>query len=183
MVNRLTQELQKPLVKYGLMLVVLLVVLQKVVVPWIEWRQDLSEQLQVTSSLLVDKQKLESSLAALELKQEALSGDLQRLFQSFSGIKATSAKVELPTQVRQICDKFDVQVNRIAVTELEPREKPVSSFMVSVETSGSVDALFALLSTLENAQEFFIVDRLTVYGRQGQAMKARLELLKHVSNE
>ncbi len=182
MINKLKQELQKPIVKYGLIVTTVLLLIQKVFLPWFEWRQNLSNDLQVKAGFSIERSVLEQALNSLTDKQKLLQTDLKILQSSFAESGKGNAKVEMPTQVRQICEEFDVKVNRVSVTELESKYEGLNSYMVSVEAQGSVDRLFKLIEKLESDQSFFVVDRMTIYSRRKQQMKVRMELQKHVEN-
>lgn len=181
MVSKLQEELKKPLVKYGLIVTAVLLVVQKAFVPWIEWRSETSQALTVKSKFAIDQADLKEALGNVSSRQKELSSDLKKLKFSFAKTGKGSARVELPTQVRQICESFGIKVNRVAVTELEGKYRGVKSYMVSLEAQGSVDKLFKLVEKLESDNAFFVVDRMTIYSRQKQQMKVRMELQKHVA--
>ncbi|UAA39656.1 hypothetical protein KIH87_04680 [Paraneptunicella aestuarii] len=180
MANKFKDELQKPVVKYGLIMMAALVFVQYVFLPWLYWRNDMSSDLIVKSGFAIKRSALEMAIEDIKAKQEALKEDLALLRQSFLKTENGSSKVELPTKVRQICESFDVKVNRVAVTELEEEHVGLSSFMISLEAESSVDKLFKLVEKLENDKSFFIVSRMTIYSRSNQSMKVRMELQKYV---
>lgn len=183
MFDKLSEEFQKPIVKYGLIVTALLVLIRNIVVPWFEWRQHMTDDLKIKSGLVIDRSLLEIALIDLEGKSQELKSDLDSISLSFSKEKNANTKVELPTQVRQLCESFDIKVNRISVTELESKIHDVESFMISLEAEGSVDRLFKLVDKLENDKAFFMLDRMTIYSRHGQEMKVRMELQKYVETK
>lgn len=179
--NQLKTELKKPLVKYGLILTAVLVLIQNALLPWLEWRGEMSDTLVVKYGFAIDRSELESAMQGISTRKTELKGDLEKLKSSF--IRQGNSKVELPTKVRNICESFEIKVNRVSVTELENKYKGIDSYMVSLEAEGTVDKLFRLVEKLETDAAFFIVDRMTIYSRRGQTMKVRMELQKHVERK
>ena len=178
--KKLQEELQKPIVKYGIAIVLLLVVIQRGLLPWLEWREGLQEELSVKASLVIDEETILAGVENITQRQSSLAMDLASLKKRFEG-DITNAKVALPTEVRQICSQFDIKVNRVAVNQVESDSPTLQSFVVSLEAQGSVDRLFQMISELENTDAFFVVDRLTVYSRRKEQMKVRMELRKYVA--
>lgn len=178
MTNKLKEELDKPVVKYGIFAGVLLLLVQHVLVPWVTWRSEIVDELHVKSGMLVSPEELESAISDITIKSEGLSSELTELRKKFP--KDSQSKVKLPTKIRAVFNEFKVKVNRVSINELDTPLVGLNLYGVSVEASGSVDNLFALVSKLESDDLFFIVDRLTVYGRKGQVMKVRMELQKYV---
>lgn len=176
--SNLKEELQKPIVKYGIAGAAVLLALQHVIVPWFEWRNDTVDELHVKSGMLVSPNELEGAIEELTVKNDELKSELAALKKRFP--KDDNSNVKLPTEIRALFKQFDVAVNRVSITELETQLDRLNLYGISIEANGSADRLFSLVSKLENDASFFIVDRVTLYGRKGQKMKVRMELQKYV---
>ena len=178
--NKIVEELNKPIVKYGLIVTAILVLIQQVFIPWFEWRTDKVEALRVKASFVISEAKLQTALAEIERDALSLNSDFEVLEQGFKATSSGSARVYLPTQVRQLCEGAQVNVKRVSVSEVEIASTDMLAFNVSLEAQASIDKLFKLVAQFENSESFYVVDRLTIYSRKREQMKVRMELLKYV---
>lgn len=178
--NKIAEEFNKPIVKYGLIVTVVLVLIQQVIVPWFEWRGGKVDELRVKSGYVISEAKLQAALVQIEADARLLTDDLTKLEKAFVATSTGNARVYLPTQVRQLCEGAQVKVNRVSVSEIETNSSDLLAFNVSLEAQASTDKLFRLIDQFENSESFYVVDRLTIYSRQREQMKVRMELLKYV---
>lgn len=178
--SKLVEELNKPIVKYGLIVTVILILVQQAIVPWFEWRAEKVSELELKSGYVISEVKLQSALETMQTDTEQLVSDLNVLEQAFVATSTGNARVYLPTQVRQLCEEAEVKVNRVSVSEVETDNTDLQAFNVSLEAQASTDKLFRLIDKFENSESFYVVERLTIYSRKRDQMKVRMELLKYV---
>jgi len=178
--NKIAEEFNKPVVKYGLIVTAMLVLIQQVIVPWFEWRASKVDELQVKSGYVISEAKLQAALAQIEADASLLKQDVTHLEKAFAATNTGNARVYLPTQVRQLCESAQVKVNRVSVAEIETDSPDLLAFNVSLEAQASTDKLFRLIDQFENGESLYVVDRLTLYSRKREQMKVRMELLKYV---
>lgn len=179
MLTNVKSELEKPLVKYGLLAVCLILIIQYLLVPWVEWRQAQVDELKLKSSLVVDKALLAATLNDLKAADAQLQTAIGELEQRFKG-KVDRAKIELPTEVRKLCESLSLKVNRIAVIESEQIGSLIYPLVVSLEAEGTPNNIFRFLQQVESAKAFSIVDRITIYDAKSSNVRARMELYRYV---
>lgn len=179
MSRALKKELDKPIVKYGLALGLVILSLQNIVIPWLEWREEQHGLAESNARLLVSKEELASAIEQLDASQKVLDEALSDVKENFAGPLA-NAKVELPTRIRDEAREFDISVNRVSVAELESDVEQMNRFMLTLEAESSVDSTMRFLSKLERQEDFYVVERLTLYGVSRDKIKVRMDLVKYV---
>ncbi|MCY7294374.1 hypothetical protein [Alteromonas sp. a30] len=178
MIDKYKEELQKPIVKYGLIAVAILFVLQTILVPWLDWRGEVAQDWHSKSALTFSDDDLTLAIDELKAKTEALQKDLATLGSDYKS--KGNSQVVLPSQIREISQSHNITINQVAVSELEDLNSTLSVFALNIEATGTVDELFRFVRALEQDDSLFAVQRLTVYNRRKQEMKIRMELRKYV---
>lgn len=172
-------ELEKPLIKYGLTFALILVVMQSVILPWFDWRSQTHNELSNQGSRIVNAQTLESASTKLSERKKELMANLAEVEALFDS-KLDNPRVNLPTNVREVANSYNVTISRISVAEKQLDSSLIDAFIVSMEGSASVDRIFAFVEGLESDSAFFITDRLTIYDVKSKEAKFRMELVKYV---
>lgn len=178
MIDKYKEELQKPIVKYGLIAVAVLFVMQTLLVPWLEWRAEIAQEWHSKAALTFSDDELNAAIEELKQKTALLEQDLGAASAQYKS--QGNSQVVLPSQIREISQTHRVKIEQVAVSELENLNAGLAAFALNVEAIGTVDNLFRFIRELEQGKSLFNVERLTVYSRRNQEMKIRMELRKYV---
>lgn len=180
MIEQARKELQKPLVKYGLVIVLIIISFQYLVLPYQAWREQAVAAIRTEASLYVPQQKLISATEKLVEQISMLDTELPKLEQHIQKLD-DNPKISITNDLRSVLERFDLSTAQISVNQIQQSDLAVSVYMLSIQFQGDLTKLFDLIHYLETSEKFYIVDRLTLFNPRNKAINIRLELIKYAN--
>jgi hypothetical protein len=179
MIESLKREFQKPLVRYGGIAVVILLVVQELILPWFDWRAATVAQLQASADVSVSTVLVEGALADLGVKKQKLETTREVLSNRFAP-KTGNESIELPSEFKGLIDRWSLASTRVAVSEIESTTPPLIEFAISLELEGRPSDIFGMVASIEKQSKLSRVDRVTLYDIKPKRVKARMEIRRYV---
>jgi hypothetical protein len=177
--SKLRAEFDKPIVRYGLLTVAVIVAIQQLVLPWFDWRASKVAELRQARSLLVSEDAVIAATARLEIAKQELSaalGEVQPRFQDPS----TNQKVDFPAAARALFEASGLTVNSVSAEEVATDLGGLKSFVVRLELEGSISDMLAAVQAVETGERYTSIDRLTVFDVKPNRVQITAELRRYV---
>ena len=177
---KLRDELNKPIVRFGLPAVVMIFLILEVILPWVKWRHEISDSLSFQSKIVIPQENLEFLLSELNEKNNLLETKLTHLESFFQLGSKSPDEAYLPTYVREVASANGLKVSKISVSDQSIDSKTLSYFVVRLNASGSVDKMMSFIQYMEKHNQFFIIGKLKISRLPSSNAQMYVELKKYV---
>ena len=177
--NKLRAEFEKPLVRYGLIAVVLMVAIQQLIFPWFEWRSVKVAELRQAQRLLVSEEAVIEANARLEQATTELEAALSSTRPQFTD-PSTNQKVDFPAAARALFEASGLTVNSVSAEEVSTDLAGLKVFVVRLELEGSISDMLGAINALEAGQQYMSFERVTVFDVKPHRVQISVELKRYV---
>ena len=177
--NKLRVEFDKPVVRYGLLAVVVMVAIQQLVLPWFDWRATKVAELRQARSLLVSEDAVVAASARLDTAKQELSAALSEVQPRFQDT-STNQKVDFPAAARSLFEASGLTVNSVSAEEVSTDLGGLKSFVVRLELEGSISDMLRAMQAVESGEQYMSFNRMTVFDLKSQRARFRVELQRYV---
>lgn len=177
--NKLRAEFEKPLVRYGLIAVVLMIAIQQLILPWFEWRSAKVAGLRQAQSLLVSEDAVIEASARLEMATQELDVALSRLRPLFTD-PSTNQKVDFPAAARALFEASGLTVNSVSAEEVATDLVGLKGFVIRLEIEGSISEMLNAVDVVEKGEHYMSFDRVTIFDVKPQRVRFRVEMKRYV---
>ena len=177
--NKLRAELEKPLVRYGLIAVVLMVAIQQLILPWFEWRSVKVAELRQAQSLLVSEDAVIEARARVERATQELEASLSITRPQFTD-PSTNQKVYFPAAARALFEASGLIVKSVSAEEVSTDLAGLKAFVVRLELEGSISDMLNAIDVVEKGERYMSFDRVTIFDVKPQRVRFRVEMKRYV---
>ena len=177
--NKLRAEFEKPLVRYGLIAVVLMVAIQQLIFPWFEWRSVKVAELRQAQRLLVSEEAVIEANARLEQATTELEAALSSTRPQFTD-PSTNQKVDFPAAARALFEASGLTVNSVSAEEVSTDLAGLKVFVVRLELEGSISDMLKAIDVVEKGERYMSFDRVTIFDVKPQRVRFRVEMKRYV---
>ena len=177
--NKLRAELEKPLVRYGLIAVVLMVAIQQLILPWFEWRSVKVAELRQAQSLLVSEDAVIEARARVERATQELEASLSITRPQFTD-PSTNQKVDFPAAARALFEASGLIVKSVSAEEVSTDMAGLKAFVVRLELEGSLSDMLNAIDVVEKGERYMSFDRVTIFDVKPQRVRFRVEMKRYV---
>ena len=177
--NKLRAEFEKPLVRYGLIAIVLMIAIQQLMLPWFEWRSARVAGLRQAQSLLVSEDAVIEASARLEKAKQELDLALSSLRPRFTD-PSTNQKVDFPAAARALFEASGLVVKSVSAEEVSTDMAGLKAFVIRLELEGSISEMVKAIDVVEKGERYMSFDRVTIFDIKPQRVRFRVEMKRYV---
>ena len=177
--NKLRAEFEKPLVRYGLIAVVLMVAIQRLILPWFEWRSLKVAELRQAQSLSVSEDAVIEANLRLERATQEIEAALNSIRPHFTD-QSVNQKVDFPAAARALFEASGLIVNSVSAEEVSTDSVGLKGFVIRLELEGSMSDMLNAIEAVEKGTRYMSFDRVTIFDVKPQRLRFRVEMKRYV---
>lgn len=150
----------QPKEKLGITAIAVLVAVKFVVVPWFEWVDVKSQQIQQLSKNVKRFERVAEKKAVLETQESKIQESYKQLEKVWESTQSTQASVKIRRHIESTAKKNKVELKNITTGKVNTAE--TSTMPVSLFLKGTPESVLALINELETGAPKLMVSRANI---------------------